>query len=177
MLESMEVNKLASSESYYRVLNVMPHSSQNDIRRAFRKLAMQWHPDKWANSPAFLGEAKRKFQKIQEAYSVLSDPRKKMLYDAGMYDPTEEHDEGLCDFMQEMWSLMSQVKQEEVACSMEDLQGMLAELVQGFDAPQWSPAPSLNTNWGCSANLQQGPGTHEKAADRHGSSFGVFCCR
>ncbi|KAH9622814.1 hypothetical protein KSS87_017359 [Heliosperma pusillum] len=152
MSESMEVNKAVSPESYYDVLNVMPYSSQNDIRRAYRKLAMQWHPDKWANTPALLGEAKRKFQKIQEAYSVLSDPRKRMMYDAGMYDSTEEYDEGFSDFMQEMSSLMSQVKQEEVACSMEDLQGMLAELVQGFDAPQWSSGPPLSTNCGCSAN-------------------------
>ncbi|XP_074295577.1 uncharacterized protein LOC141623367 [Silene latifolia] len=166
-------NNVASSESYYHLLNVMPHSSQGDIRRAYRKLAMQWHPDKWANTPALLGEAKRKFQKIQEAYSVLSDPSKKMVYDAGMYDPTEEDNEGFCDFMQEMCSLMSQVKQEEVACNMEDLQGMFADLVQGFDAPQWSPGPPLSRSWG-SENKQQGPEPNGKASDRCSSSLGVF---
>ncbi|KAJ8447659.1 hypothetical protein Cgig2_031713 [Carnegiea gigantea] len=100
------------SESYYAVLGVSRNASIDEIRRAYRKLAMQWHPDKWARTPSLLGEAKRKFQRIQEAYSVLSDARKRAVYDAGMYDPTEEEDEGFCDFMQEMLSLMRQVREE-----------------------------------------------------------------
>lgn len=81
------------TQSYYSVLGVSSGSPIDEIRRAYRKLAMKWHPDKWTKSPSLLGEAKRKFQKIQEAYSVLSDERKRTMYDAGLYDPDEEEDE------------------------------------------------------------------------------------
>ncbi|KAL8249784.1 hypothetical protein R6Q59_006652 [Mikania micrantha] len=100
-------------ESYYSILGVSIDSSGEEIRRAYRKLAMQWHPDKWTKNPSFLGKAKRKFQQIQEAYSVLSDQKKRSIYDVGMYDPYEEEDEGFADFMQEMSSLMKNVKKEE----------------------------------------------------------------
>lgn len=53
----------------------------------------QWHPDRWTKRPSLLSEAKRKFQQIQEAYSVLSDQRQRTLYDAGLYDPDEEDEE------------------------------------------------------------------------------------
>ncbi|KAM0003274.1 putative DnaJ domain, Chaperone J-domain superfamily [Helianthus debilis subsp. tardiflorus] len=99
--------------SYYDVLGVSVESSDEDIRRAYRKLAMQWHPDKWTTNPEFLGNAKRKFQQIQEAYSVLSDRKKRSVSDVGLYDPLEEEeDEGFTDFMQEMSSLMKNVKKE-----------------------------------------------------------------
>lgn len=97
--------------SYYSILGVSSESSIEEIKRAYRKLAMvrtvnawfswfdfsffkiffaffrgctcnklmnwvvllymvqQWHPDRWTRTPALLGEAKRKFQQIQEAYS------------------------------------------------------------------------------------------------------------
>ncbi|KAL9265340.1 Chaperone protein DnaJ 1-like protein [Drosera capensis] len=129
------------SESYYAVLGVAGDSSVDEIRRAYRRLAMKWHPDKWVGrNSSLLGEAKIRFQKIQEAYAVLSDPKKRALYDAGLYDPDDEEDEGFCDFMHEMCSLMSQVRQEEKPCSIEDLQNMFSELVQSFEPPQWFPA-------------------------------------
>ncbi|XP_010681957.2 uncharacterized protein LOC104896868 isoform X1 [Beta vulgaris subsp. vulgaris] len=140
-----------ASESYYTVLGVSKASSIEEIRRAFRKLAMQWHPDKWVNNPAMLGEAKKKFQKIHEAYSVLSDPSKRTMYDAGLYDLIDEVDEGFCDFMQDLSSLMSQVRDEEKDSSMEDLQSMFMEMFQGFQSPQWSCSPSVVGNQGCAA--------------------------
>ncbi|CAO2828499.1 unnamed protein product [Amaranthus hypochondriacus] len=166
---------MEAEESYYTVLGLNCDSSFHDIRRAYRKLAMQWHPDKWSNNPVMLGEAKRKFQKIQEAYSVLSDPKKRTLYDAGMYDPFEEVDEGFCDFMQEMMALMAQVRDEEKPNSVEDLQNMFAEMVQGFQTPQWFSSPTVVSNQSCSGILQQ-----QTDSIRHDpntnctSSFGVF---
>uniref|UniRef100_A0A7N1A153 J domain-containing protein n=1 Tax=Kalanchoe fedtschenkoi TaxID=63787 RepID=A0A7N1A153_KALFE len=100
------------SASYYEILGVGFDSSAEEIRRAYRKLAMRWHPDKWARNPSLLGEAKLRFQQIQEAYSVLSDQSKRTLYDAGMYDPEEEEQEGFSDFVQEMVTLMAKVKRE-----------------------------------------------------------------
>ncbi|ANM61029.1 Chaperone DnaJ-domain superfamily protein [Arabidopsis thaliana] len=97
-------------QTYYEILGVAVDSSAEQIRRAYHKLAKIWHPDRWTKDPFRSGEAKRRFQQIQEAYSVLSDERKRSSYDVGLYDSGE--DEGYFDFVQEMVSLMSQTKRE-----------------------------------------------------------------
>ncbi|KAF9681521.1 hypothetical protein SADUNF_Sadunf05G0010200 [Salix dunnii] len=117
---------------YYMVLGIRRDASFSDVRSAYRKLAMKWHPDKWARNPGVAGEAKRRFQQIQEAYSVLSDQSKRSMYDAGLYDPLEEEDEEFCNFMQEMISMMNNVKDEGE--SFEDLQKMFGEMVGGNGA-------------------------------------------
>ena len=104
--------------SYYAVLGVHPGASSAEIRAAYHRLAMRWHPDKIANGrvdPAIAEEAKGRFQKIHEAYQVLSDQKRRELYDAGMYDPLDddqEEVEGFHDFLQEMLSLMATVGRE-----------------------------------------------------------------
>ncbi|XWS34505.1 hypothetical protein CRYUN_Cryun21dG0044100 [Craigia yunnanensis] len=123
--------------SYYKVLGLRVDASTEDIKRAYRKLAMQWHPDRWTRTPSLLGEAKHNFQQIQEAYSVLSDQRKRTLYDAGLYDPKDEEDEGFSDFVAEMISLMAQTRKEEKNCSLEELQKMFWDMAQGFQSPSW----------------------------------------
>ncbi|KAL5828044.1 hypothetical protein ACOSQ3_019872 [Xanthoceras sorbifolium] len=135
------------SPSYYSVLGVTVDSSVEEIRRAYRKLAMQWHPDRWTKTPSLLGEAKRKFQQIQEAYSVLSDQRKRTLYDSGLYDPEDEEDEGLSDFVQEMLSLMADARREDKTYSMEELQSMFMEMAQGFDFDSSSSSSSSQSWW------------------------------
>ncbi|XP_050382301.1 uncharacterized protein LOC126799196 isoform X1 [Argentina anserina] len=123
----------AAGSCYYAVLGIRKDSSSSDIRAAYRKLALKWHPDRWARNQnaAVAGEANRRFQQIQEAYSVLSDQGKRSLYDAGVYDPLEEEDEEFGDFMQEMISMMNNVKDE--GDSFEDLQRMFVEMVGGDD--------------------------------------------
>lgn len=71
----------------------------------FLLIVQQWHPDKWTKSTELCGVAKRKFQQIQEAYSVLSDSKKCKLYDLGLYDPDEEEDEGL-PILYRKWHLL-----------------------------------------------------------------------
>lgn len=117
-------------------------SSDDQIRRAYHKLAMQWHPDKWTKNPSLLGKAKRKFQQIQEAYSVLSDHKKRSMYNVGLYDPQDEEDEGFAEFLQEMSSLMENVKKEEKEYSFGEIQTMFWEMAQSFDhsshgEPSW----------------------------------------
>ncbi|XP_022946488.1 dnaJ homolog subfamily B member 8-like [Cucurbita moschata] len=112
---------------YYTILGIRKDASFSDVRTAYRKLALKWHPDRCTRNPAVAGEAKRQFQLVQEAYSVLSDQAKRSVYDAGLYDPTEEDDEEFCDFMQEMMTMMNNAKPE--GDSFEDLQRMFMEMV------------------------------------------------
>ncbi|XP_062150126.1 uncharacterized protein LOC133858672 isoform X2 [Alnus glutinosa] len=149
-----------------------------EIRRAYRKLAMQWHPDRWARTPSLLGEAKRKFQQIQEAYSVLSNQRKRTLYDSGLYDPDDEEDEGFYDFVQEMVSLMEQTRREDKNYSVEELQSMLLEMAQGFESPAWFCGPSIaedsrcskRTRWQSNPMAIRGSHLHTSGLQMFGSS-------
>jgi DnaJ-class molecular chaperone len=63
----------SSSKSFYRILGVPKDSSANDIKKAYRKLALKHHPDK--------GGKEEDFKEISEAYDTLSDPDKRQLYD------------------------------------------------------------------------------------------------
>ncbi|KAH1105929.1 hypothetical protein J1N35_009697 [Gossypium stocksii] len=116
---------------YYTILGIRKDASFSDIRTAYRKLALKWHPDRYVKNPAVAGEAKLRFQQIQEAYSVLSNGSKRSMYDASLYDPLEDDDQDFCDFMQEMISMMNNVKDE--GDSFEDLQKMFADMVGSGD--------------------------------------------
>ncbi|XP_048754673.2 dnaJ homolog subfamily B member 6-like isoform X2 [Ostrea edulis] len=63
---------------YYQVLSIKRDASEVDIKKAYRKLALKWHPDK---NPDQKEEAERKFKEISEAYEVLSDKEKREIYD------------------------------------------------------------------------------------------------
>ncbi|KAF3675396.1 DnaJ -like protein subfamily B member 8 [Capsicum annuum] len=100
--------------SYYDVLGICKQASDSEIRCAYRKLALKWHPDRWMKKdPCIRGEAKHRFQQVQEAYSVLSDKRKRSLYDTEllhlMGDDIND-DQEFCDFMQEMITMMEAEK-------------------------------------------------------------------
>ncbi|OAY26242.1 dnaJ homolog subfamily B member 13 [Manihot esculenta] len=63
---------------YYKILQVDKNAKDDDLKKAYRKLAMKWHPDKNPNNKK---EAEAKFKQISEAYEVLSDPQKRAIYD------------------------------------------------------------------------------------------------
>jgi molecular chaperone DnaJ len=67
---------MATTRDYYEILGVAKGTSDEDIKRAFRKLAQQWHPD--VNTSA---EADERFKEINEAYQVLADPQRRQAYD------------------------------------------------------------------------------------------------
>lgn len=70
---------MVSKTDYYELLGVNESSTTDEIKSAFRKQALIWHPDKNADR---LEEAHEKFKAIHEAYSVLSDPHEKAWYDS-----------------------------------------------------------------------------------------------
>ncbi len=64
-------------KDYYKILGVERSASEEDIRKAYRKLAKQYHPDYNPNNK----QAEERFKEINEAYEVLSDPKKRAHYD------------------------------------------------------------------------------------------------
>lgn len=71
-------------KGYYKELGVAENASAEEIKKAFRKLSLQYHPDRWVGKPENeQKEAEEKFKKISEAYTVLSDPEKREEYDNG----------------------------------------------------------------------------------------------
>ncbi len=67
---------MPNKRDYYEVLGVSKSATAAEIKSAYRKLALEWHPDR-NKSP----DATEKFKEINEAYAVLSDPKKKETYD------------------------------------------------------------------------------------------------
>jgi curved DNA-binding protein len=66
-----------ASKDYYEMLGVSKTASDDEIKRAYRKLAMKYHPDRNANKK----EAEERFKELNEAYAVLSDKEKRKQYD------------------------------------------------------------------------------------------------
>lgn len=68
---------MASKRDYYEVLGLQKGASEADVKKAYRKMAMKHHPDKNQGDKA----AEEKFKEVNEAYEMLSDPKKKAAYD------------------------------------------------------------------------------------------------
>ena len=66
------------SDDYYKILGLDKGANDAEIKKAYRKLAMKWHPDKNADNKA---QSEENFKKISEAFEVLSDEQKRKTYD------------------------------------------------------------------------------------------------
>jgi DnaJ-class molecular chaperone len=65
-----------ASEDYYKILGISKTATEAEIKKAYRKLALQYHPDRNKSK-----EAEEKFKEVNKAYEVLSDPQKRQTYD------------------------------------------------------------------------------------------------
>ncbi|TVU12218.1 hypothetical protein EJB05_45851 [Eragrostis curvula] len=149
------VQEDATGADLYAVLGLKKECTDAELRVAYRKLAMIWHPDRCSasGSSVRVEEAKERFQEIQGAYSdthflcaarawslalpravanviaVLSDSNKRFLYDVGVYDTEDDEDDlsGMGDFLGEMADMMSQATPTE---SFEELQQLFVDMFQ-----------------------------------------------
>ncbi|XP_026437603.1 uncharacterized protein LOC113335777 isoform X2 [Papaver somniferum] len=144
----------SGGENFYSVLGVKKECTVSELRNAYKKLAMRWHPDRCSASgnSKFIEESKKKFQSIQEAYSVLSNANKRFMYDLGLYknDDDDDDDNEMGDFLGEMVDLMAQTKpiENSKAETFEDLQVLFEAMVQdlnsysGWEQMDFRPAES-----------------------------------
>jgi DnaJ family protein C protein 3 len=79
--EAQVALKQSKEKNYYKILGIQRSASKKEIKSAYRKLALEWHPDKVDSDKK--EEAEKKFQDISEAYEVLSDEELKAKYDRG----------------------------------------------------------------------------------------------
>ncbi|KAL5579627.1 hypothetical protein UlMin_012069 [Ulmus minor] len=126
-------NSGENNDDFYAVLGLNKECTPTELKNAYKKLAMRWHPDRCSASgnSKFVEESKKKFQTIQRAYSVLSDENKRFLYDVGVYE-SDDDENGMGDFLSEMAVMMSQTKPNETSReeSFEELQQLFDEMFQ-----------------------------------------------
>ena len=80
---SLEYNDSMEYKDYYKILGVERGANEAEIKSAFRKLALKYHPDRNAGN----NSAEEKFKEINEAYEVLSDAQKRARYDQRYRSP------------------------------------------------------------------------------------------
>ena len=74
---------MSEKRDYYEVLGVQKGASEDEIKKAYKKLARKYHPDLNRDDPK---AAEEKFKEVNEAYDVLKDPQKKAAYDQFGHD-------------------------------------------------------------------------------------------
>ncbi|XP_048373219.1 dnaJ homolog subfamily C member 7 isoform X1 [Sphaerodactylus townsendi] len=79
----MELKK-SKRKDYYKILGVDKNASEDEIKKAYRKRALMHHPDRHSSASAEIQkEEEKKFKEVGEAFTILSDPKKKARYDSG----------------------------------------------------------------------------------------------
>ncbi|KAL0380588.1 UNVERIFIED_CONTAM: DnaJsubfamily B member 6 [Sesamum angustifolium] len=169
------------SNDFYAVLGLKKECTTAELRNAYKKLAMKWHPDRCSASgnSNYVEEAKKKFQAIQQAYSVLSDANKRFLYDVGVYDCDDDDDEnGMGDFLNEMAAMMCQNKLDESRNeSFEELQLLFEEIFhsdsEAFGSSSRSATPPTRMSSQDSCNDTYSVSNKRNSSDMISSNFTI----
>jgi DnaJ-class molecular chaperone len=159
-----------SKRDYYDILGVAKNASGADIKKAYKKLASKWHPDKLAEASKIEGEAK--FKEAKEAYEILSDPQKRAHFDQGG-DPNQQG-QGFSD----MDDILNQLRRargmhpgfQQFRQHMEfNARVTLADAYKGFEV-------SLQMPDGKPVTVKVGPGTPEGYRTAHDvdANFGAI---
>ncbi|KAL2964549.1 hypothetical protein AAZX31_16G010400 [Glycine max] len=157
------------SNNFYSILGLKKECTELELKNAYRKLAKKWHPDRCSatGNSELVEEAKKKFQEIREAYSVLSDANKRLMYDVGVYD-SDDDENGMGDFLDEMLTMMSQTKSNENGEeSFEELQQLFEDMFEadiGLDG-----GPSLASS-DCSTSSAYMTYSESSSSNKHNSS-------
>ncbi|XP_042020579.1 dnaJ homolog subfamily B member 7-like isoform X2 [Salvia splendens] len=167
---------------FYAVLELKKECTSAELRHAYKKLALKWHPDRFSASgnSKYLDETKKKFQAIQQAYSVLSDTNKRFLYDAGVYDSDHDDDNhGMGEFLNEMTTMMSQTKSQESGHeTLEELQELFDKLFESdINGSSRSSKPPTCSSSSSSASGNEAYGISSKwnSREAEASHFEGFC--
>ena len=91
--EAKREEKISKKRDYYKILGVDKNSTEQEIKKAYKKLAIKWHPDKNNQSEEAQKLAEKTFRDVNDAYTVLSDTKKKNMFDNGM-DPHNPEEAG-----------------------------------------------------------------------------------
>ena len=83
----------ARKRDYYAILGVDKNADEREIKKAYKKMAMKYHPDRNSESEESKKMAEKKFIDVNDAYNVLSDPKKRSMYDQGV-DPLNPEEGG-----------------------------------------------------------------------------------
>lgn len=81
-----EAHKKSKVKDYYAILGIDKSASEKDIKKAYKRLSIKWHPDKHSANP---GPAEMKMKDINKAYEVLGNPESRRKYDQFGYDPED----------------------------------------------------------------------------------------
>ena len=165
-----------NKRDYYEVLGLSKGAEDKEIKRAYRKLAKKYHPD---TNPGDK-EAEKKFKEVTEAYSVLSDPEKKKLYDqfghAGV-DPNF----GAGGFggrngvpMETVTRTFTAAATSSNSASAEDLSAELSALDAARPTPAYAAAPMNDPNAPGEPTAGKCPQCGEGTLQRRKGKFGWF---
>ncbi|KHN87520.1 DnaJ -like protein subfamily B member 9 [Toxocara canis] len=129
LITLLAIEICAPHEDYYKILGVAKTASTSDIKKAFRKLALKYHPDR-SKEP----NAEEKFRKVAQAYEVLADEKKRRSYDMGgsSFDQQEsqfDFDKFFRDFQQSM----KMHKSAHMSAHSKATGGLFEGLWDGFD--------------------------------------------
>lgn len=158
------------TKDYYAILGVAKTATDDELKKAYKKLASKWHPDKLADASKAEGEAK--FKEAKEAYEILSDPQKRAHFDQGG-DP-QQQGQGFSD----MDDILNQLRRargmhpgfQQFRQYMEyNARVTLADAFKGFEVTLQLPTGKTET-------VKVGPGTPEGYRTSHDvdANFGVI---